>query len=64
VSVARDLGAWLLMWLGAGVVVAATMWLSLWRLENELQWRDAAFPGIGVALVVAGAALRPCARQS
>ncbi len=63
-SVARDLGAWLLMWLGAGVVVAATMWLSLWRLENELQWRDAAFPGIGVALVVAGAALRPRARQS
>lgn len=63
-SVARDLGAWLLMWLGAGVVVAATMWLSLWRLENELQWHDAALPGIGVALVVAGAALRPRARQS
>ena len=63
-SVARELGAWLLMWLGAGVVVAATMWLSLWRLENELHWRDAAFPGIGVALVVAGAALRPRARQS
>ena len=63
-SVARDLGAWLLMWLGAGVVVAATMWLSLWRLENELQWRDAAFLGIGVALVIAGAALHPRARQS
>jgi len=64
VSVARDLGAWLLMWLGAGVVVAATMWLSLWRLENELQWRDAAFPGIGVAMLLAGALLRPRARQS
>ena len=63
-SVARDLGAWLLMWLGAGVVVAATMWLSLWRLENELQWRDAAFPGIGVAMLLAGALLRPRARQS
>lgn len=63
-SVARDLGAWLLMWLGAGVVVAAALWLSLWRLENELQWRDAAFLGIGVALVIAGAALRPHARQS
>jgi len=62
--VARDLGAWLLMWLGAGVVVAATMWLSLWRLENELQWRDAAFPGIGVAMLLAGALLRPRARQS
>jgi len=64
VSVARDLGAWLLMWLGAGVVVAAALWLSLWRLESELQWRDAALPGIGVALVIAGAALRPHARQS
>lgn len=63
-SVARDLGAWLLMWLGAGVVVAAALWLSLWRLENELPWRDAAFLGIGVALVIAGAALRPHARQS
>ena len=63
-SVARDLSAWLLMWLGAGVVVAATMWLSLWRLENELQWRDAAFPAIGVALLLAGALLRPRSRQS
>ena len=63
-SVARDLSAWLLMWLGAGLVVAAALWLSLWRLENELQWRDAALPGIGVALVIAGAALRPHARQS
>lgn len=63
-SVARELGAWLLVWLGVGVVVAAALWLSLWRLENELQWRDAAFPGIGVALLVAGAALRPRARQS
>jgi hypothetical protein len=64
VSVARELGAWLLVRLGVGVVVAAALWLSLWRLENELQWRDAAFPGIGVALLVAGAALRPRARQS
>jgi hypothetical protein len=64
VSVARDLGAWLLMWLGAGVVVAATMWILLWRLENELQWRDAAFPAIGVAMLLAGALLRPRARQS
>lgn len=61
---ARELGAWLLVRLGVGVVVAAALWLSLWRLENELQWRDAAFPGIGVALLVAGAALRPRARQS
>ena len=61
---ARDLGAWLLMWLGAGVVVAAALWLLLWRLENELHWRDAALPGIGFALVIAGAALRPHARQS
>ena len=52
------------MWLGAGVVVAATMWLSLWQLENELQWRDAAFPAIGVALLLAGALLRPRSRQS
>ena len=63
-SVARDLGAWLLMWLGAGVVVAAALWLSLWRLENELQWRDAAFPAIGVAMLLAGASLRPRSRQS
>ena len=63
-SVARELGAWLLVWLGAGVVVAAALWLSLWRLENELHWRDAAFLGIGVALLVAGALLRPRARQS
>lgn len=63
-SAARELGAWLLVWLGAGVVVAAALWLSLWRLENELQWRDAAFLGIGVTLVVAGAALRPRASQS
>ena len=63
-SLARELGAWLLVRLGAGVVVAAALWLSLWRLENVLQWRDAAFVGIGVALVVAGAALRPRARQS
>ena len=52
------------MWLGAGVVVAATMWLSLWRLENGLQWRDAAFPAIGVAMLLAGALLRPRSRQS
>ncbi|MEY2716324.1 MAG: hypothetical protein RIT24_2667 [Planctomycetota bacterium] len=63
-SVARELGAWLLVWLGVGVVVAAALWLSLGRLENELQWRDAACPGIGGALLVAGAALRPRARQS
>lgn len=63
-SVARDLGAWLLMWLGAGVVVAAALWLSLWRLENGLQWRDAAFPAIGVAMLLAGASLRPRSRQS
>ena len=62
--VVRELGAWIRVWLGAGVVVAAALWLSLWRLENELQWRDAAFLGIGVALVVAGALLRPRARQS
>ena len=61
---ARDLGAWLLMWLGAGVVVAAALWLSLWRLENQLQWRDAAFLGIGVAMLLAGALLRPRSRQS
>jgi hypothetical protein len=64
VSVARHLGAWLLMWLGAGVFAAATLWLLLWRLENDLQWRDAAFPGIGVAMLLAGALLLPRSRQS
>ena len=58
-SVTRELAAWLLCMLGAGVVIAATLWLCLWRLENELQWGDAAFPGIGVALVTIGVLLRP-----
>jgi peptidoglycan/LPS O-acetylase OafA/YrhL len=50
--------------LGAGVFAAATLWLLLWRLENDLQWRDAAFPGIGVAMLLAGALLLPRSRQS
>ncbi len=62
-STARELAAWLIGWLGAGLVAAATLWLWLWSWEHDLEWRDAAFPGLGVAALAIGALLRPRRRN-